>query len=176
MNKPISFLSRALVATSGLLFFTLFDFSVAQRFTNHLGMVSVHMPADLALLAFVQVPLIHLALGLRRNKVCVSEVNATIVISALVGAVLVAPQMIELSSKGPTDPQLKGQWLYLYLVLIINVLQILNAVVLSSRWIAPKGAESTPTLSLKTVSTTSTSPKNPLLPQSTLSFLGNSEQ
>ena len=165
MNKPISFFSRALVASSGLLLFALFDFSVAQRFTNHLGMVSVYMPADLALLAFVQVSLIHLALGLRCSKVWVSEINAAIVISFLVGAVLVAPQMIELSSKGHTDPQVKSQWLYLYLVLIINVLlQILNAAVLSSRWSVSRGSESTPTLSLKTVSTTSTSSKHPLLP------------
>jgi len=49
MNTPISFLYRALAASSGLLLFTLFDFSVAQRFTNHLGMMSVFMPVDRAL-------------------------------------------------------------------------------------------------------------------------------
>lgn len=165
MNKPISFLSRALVATGGLLLFTLFDFSVAQRFTNHLGMVSVFMSADLALLAFVQVPLIHLTLGLRRNKVWMSETNAALVSSLLVGAVLVAPQMMTLLNAGHTSPQLKAEWLYLYLLFLTNaLLQILNAMVLSSRWIAPKGSENTPTFASKAVSSTGTSSKNPLLP------------
>lgn len=146
MNTPISFLYRALAATSGLLLFTLFDFSVAQRFTNHLGMVSVFMAVDLALLAFVQVPLIHLALRLWSNKVWVGEFTAAVVISVLIGAVLVAPQMIDLSSTGQTDPHVKGQWLYLYLLFLTNVLlQILSALVLSSRWSVSRGPESAPT-------------------------------
>jgi len=148
MNTPISFLYRALAATSGLLLFTLFDFSVAQRFTNHLGMMSVFMPVDLALLAFVQVPLIHLALRLWSNKVWVGEFTAAVVISVLIGAVLVAPQMIDLPSTGQTDPQVKGQWLYLYLLFLTNVLlQVLSALILSSRWSVSRGPESTPTLS-----------------------------
>ena len=146
MNTPTSFLFRALAATSGLLLFTLFDFSVAQRFTNHLGMMSVFMPMDLALLAFVQVPLIHLAVRLWSNKVWVSEVTAAVVISVLIGAVLVASQMMGLSSTGQTDPQVKAQWLYLYLLFLTNVLlQVLSALVLSSRLSLSRGPESTPT-------------------------------